>query len=79
MTSEPLKTLYAIYGASGFGRGVMPLARAQLQAADLESAYELVFIDDAESAEWVNGHRVLSFDAFDSEICLYCHRQQPDT
>jgi len=65
MTSEPFKTLYAIYGASGFGRGVMPLARAQLQAADLESAaYELVFIDDAESAEWVNGHRVLTFDAF---------------
>ena len=39
------KILYAIYGASGFGRGVMPLARKQLSCL-ASPDYELVFIDD---------------------------------
>ncbi|HCL60647.1 MAG TPA: acetyltransferase [Acinetobacter sp.] len=58
-----LKTLYAIYGASGFGRGVMPLAREQLIAKN-EQNYELVFIDDAECQSIVNGHQVYNFEAF---------------
>ncbi|MBD8009243.1 acetyltransferase [Acinetobacter pecorum] len=58
-----LKRLYAIYGASGFGRGVMPLAREQLIAENIQN-YELVFIDDAECQSIVNGHKVYSFEAF---------------
>lgn len=49
----------AIYGASGCGRGVMPLARAQWAASG--QPHELVFVDDHPSAPWVNGHRVLTY------------------
>ena len=31
--SRSTDAIYAVYGASGCGRGIMPLARAQLQAA----------------------------------------------
>ncbi len=55
------KTLFGIYGASGCGRGVMPLLRAQVGQHD---EHECVFIDDAPSAEIINGHRVLSFEQF---------------
>ena len=42
--------LYAIYGASGCGRSLMPIARQQLsrqQLAREKSTSEIVFIDDA--------------------------------
>jgi hypothetical protein len=46
--------LYAIYGASGCGRSLMPVARQQL--ARESDASEIVFIDDAlESFGDVNG------------------------
>lgn len=57
------KILYAIYGASGFGRGVMPLAREQLIAKN-DQNYELVFIDDGQCQSIVNSHKVYSFEAF---------------
>ncbi|WP_122900931.1 acetyltransferase [Acinetobacter sp. B51(2017)] len=57
------KILYAIYGASGFGRGVMPLARKQLSHLATQD-YELVFIDDGENSALVNGHKVYNFDEF---------------
>ena len=41
--------LFAIFGASGCGRGVMPLARAQL-AREGVSAEQLVFVDDQPEA-----------------------------
>ena len=56
-------TLYGVYGASGCGRGVMPLARAQLLAQGVLPE-QLVFIDDHPNAEWVNGHRVIRFEQF---------------
>jgi sugar O-acyltransferase (sialic acid O-acetyltransferase NeuD family) len=56
------KSIYAIYGASGFGREVMPLARAQLRRQGQRA--ELVFIDDAPAAREANGHRVLTYDEF---------------
>ena len=37
--------LYAVYGASGCGRGVMPLARQQLAQAGM-APERLVFVDD---------------------------------
>jgi len=49
----------AIFGASGCGRGVMPLAR-QLWAACGEP-YQLVFVDDQPPATACNGHRVLTY------------------
>lgn len=52
---------YAIFGASGCGRGVMPLARQQLQP-DLDSGEaDLVFVDDQPPATHLNGHRVLTY------------------
>ncbi|ENO76186.1 NeuD/PglB/VioB family sugar acetyltransferase [Thauera sp. 63] len=55
--------IYGIYGASGCGRGVMPLAREQLLRKGVPHD-RLVFIDDACGAEVVNGQRVLSYEAF---------------
>ena len=58
--------LYAIYGASGCGRSLMPVARQQL--ARESDASEIVFIDDAlESVVEVNGHRVMNYLAFLNE------------
>jgi len=55
-------SIYAIYGASGFGREVMPLARAQLLRAGIRA--ELVFVDDGKNTDDVNGHRILTYDEF---------------
>jgi sugar O-acyltransferase (sialic acid O-acetyltransferase NeuD family) len=52
-------TLFAVYGASGFGREVMPLLRAHVPAGA-----EAVFIDDNVDADRVNGHRVMNWEAF---------------
>lgn len=54
--------LYAVYGVAGFGREVMPIARAQLRAQGDSS--ELVFIDDNPPARTMNGHRVLRYAEF---------------
>lgn len=55
--------LYAVYGASGCGRGVMPLARQQLQRLGVPLD-RLVFIDDGPCAAVVNRHPVLSYRQF---------------
>ena len=60
-TNRARVKLLGIYGAGGCGRGIMPLAREQLEA---EVDHELVFIDDAAAGTTVNGHRALSFDDF---------------
>ena len=56
-------SIYAVYGASGCGRGVMPLARAQLkrQGVALE---QVVFIDDHSEASVINGQRMLRYSDF---------------
>lgn len=54
--------LYGVFGASGFGREVMPLLRAQLQ--QVVSIEQLVFIDDAPPAKQLNGHDVLTWAEF---------------
>jgi len=53
------KAAIAVFGASGCGRGVMPLVRQQLQLAPKHC--ELVFVDDNPPAEQLNGHRVLTY------------------
>ncbi len=55
--------LYGVYGASGCGRGIMPLARAQISASGT-SLDRLVFIDDKPSPEPLNGHCVYSYAEF---------------
>ncbi len=53
--------LYGVYGASGFGREVMPVLRAQLPSLSLG---QFVFVDDNPSQASLNGHDVLSFEQF---------------
>lgn len=55
--------LFAVYGASGCGRGVMPLAREQLRREGIP-ADRLVFVDDMPKAAEVNGQRVLTYAQF---------------
>jgi sugar O-acyltransferase (sialic acid O-acetyltransferase NeuD family) len=55
--------LFAVYGVSGFGREVMPLARAQLQRQGVPLD-RLVFVDDQPEAAVVNGHGVLRYADF---------------
>jgi sugar O-acyltransferase (sialic acid O-acetyltransferase NeuD family) len=56
--------LLGIYGASGCGRGVMPLARAQWAE---HGNCRLVFIDDGAEQKVVNGHAVMRFEEFLAE------------
>ncbi len=55
------KKIYGVYGASGFGREVLPFAREYVEK---ESDGELFFIDDSFDEKICNGCEVLSFDAF---------------
>ncbi|MEO9347264.1 NeuD/PglB/VioB family sugar acetyltransferase [Acinetobacter radioresistens] len=55
--------IYAVYGASGCGRSLMPVARQQLQRQKVNA--EIYFIDDSLTEEMtVNGHTVLNYAAF---------------
>ncbi len=47
-----------VYGASGCGRGIMPLVRAQNPQATL------VFIDDGLAPGQVNGHDIVDWNSF---------------
>lgn len=49
----------AIFGASGCGRGVMPMARQQWAASG--GAHQLVFVDDHPSVVECNGHPVMTY------------------
>lgn len=57
--------LYAVYGASGFGREVLPVARKQMEKTDPSG--KLVFIDDGDFDGPVNGCEVLSYSDFLSQ------------
>jgi sugar O-acyltransferase (sialic acid O-acetyltransferase NeuD family) len=59
-----MSALYAVYGSSGCGRGVMPVAREQLARCLPEGSYELVFVDDHDARTEINGHRVLTYEEF---------------
>lgn len=50
---------FAIFGASGCGRGVIPLARAQLSS--IREPFELVFVDDQPTVSEINGFQVLTY------------------
>lgn len=52
---------FAIFGASGCGRGVLPLVRQQLHKQLAIGLVDLVFVDDNPPAAKINGHRVLTY------------------
>lgn len=58
--------LFAVYGVSGCGRGVMPIARSQMRQQGI-SGHRLVFVDDNPDAPVVNGQRVMTYAQFISE------------
>lgn len=62
-----MNKLFAIYGASGCGRSLMPVAVEQLQRCygNDYDARQLVFIDDALQTDTVvNGHIAMSYESF---------------
>lgn len=70
------KPLFGVYGASGFGREVMPLAREWLLSQDIPLD-RLVFIDDGmDTSQAINGHSVLKYaeflaqDASERRVCI---------
>ncbi len=57
------KAHYAIYGASGCGRSLMPVAREHLARLNIQA--EIYFIDDSlEHPTHINGHVALNYQAF---------------
>jgi sugar O-acyltransferase (sialic acid O-acetyltransferase NeuD family) len=52
---------FAIFGASGYGREVLPLVRQELQSDLKTGLADLVFVDDQPVAPGVNGQRVLTY------------------
>ncbi|MDC5466874.1 acetyltransferase [Acinetobacter baumannii] len=63
------KSIYAIYGASGCGRSLMPVARQQLQRHNVLA--EIYFIDDSlQEEKIINGHKALNYQTFKSIECV---------
>lgn len=54
------KLLVGVYGASGFGREVLPLVRDQLKG----TRADVVFVDDGDVPDALNGYSVLSYQEF---------------
>lgn len=65
-------SLYAVYGASGCGRGIMPIAREQLRKHGVPADC-LVFVDDGAVSASMNGQRVLSYADFLAEPACERH------
>lgn len=57
------QSIYAIYGASGCGRSLMPVARQQLRRLNITA--EIYFIDDSlQEEKIINGHKALNYQTF---------------
>ena len=58
-----MNKIFAVYGASGCGRSLMPIAIEQLNG--FGNDYQIVFIDDAlQQNANVNGHVAMNYDTF---------------
>ena len=68
MTSD----LYGVYGASGFGREVLPILRVQLGQQGIPGD-RLVFVDDNPPAPLINGHRVMTYVEYLAESATSRH------
>lgn len=60
-----MSMLIGVYGASGCGRGIMPLVRAQYPSS------KLMFIDDGMASGQVNNYDILTWPEF-----VNCHRYE---
>lgn len=58
-----MKEIYGVFGAGGYGREVMPLARNQLQKKGI-SIENLFFVIDNPERELINGTKVISLTDF---------------
>jgi sugar O-acyltransferase (sialic acid O-acetyltransferase NeuD family) len=58
---------FAIFGASGYGREVLPLLREQLQGDFNAGRADLVFVDDEPPALVINSQRVLTYSEWLAE------------
>lgn len=56
-----MNMLVGVYGASGFGKEVMPIIRQQYQDLKQEN---FIFIDDSYDGLDLNGYKVLTYDTF---------------
>jgi len=56
-----MSQLLGVYGASGFGRQIMPLLKLQYPDLDISS---FVFIDDNSASTELNGYKVLTYYEF---------------
>ncbi len=56
-----MSQLLGVYGASGFGRQIMPLLKLQYPDLDISN---FVFIDDNSDSTELNGHKVLTYHEF---------------
>lgn len=54
---------FAVFGASGFGKEVMPLALQQLQLVET-SPWDLVYVDDHPPKQRINGYEVLTYETW---------------
>jgi sugar O-acyltransferase (sialic acid O-acetyltransferase NeuD family) len=59
------RRLFGLYGAGGFGRGVMPIVRQQLAS----QGWRVVFLETRPSLATVNGVELWSEDRFFEESC----------
>ena len=57
------QAIYAVYGASGFGKEVMPVTRQQV-LRNGGSIDQIVFVDDNPSTKTLNGFEVLTYKEF---------------
>lgn len=58
-----MSKLFGIYGASGCGRSLMPVAREHLARQNITA--QIYFIDDSlTETSQINGHSALNYDAF---------------
>ena len=62
-----MSKVFAVYGASGCGRSLMPVAVDQLRSLNTQADSQIVFIDDAldEDAN-VNGYTAMNYERFKS-------------
>ncbi|WP_201593346.1 acetyltransferase [Psychrobacter sp. Pi2-51] len=62
-----MSKIFAVYGASGCGRSLMPVAVEQLQRLDGDADSQIVFIDDALDEDTnVNGYTAMNYEKFKS-------------
>jgi sugar O-acyltransferase (sialic acid O-acetyltransferase NeuD family) len=63
LDTSMIKAIYGVYGASGFGREVLPHVRKYLLANHV-SLENLYFIDDGLNSTFVNGCNVVTYSQF---------------